>query len=30
MKKAGVEFVDVVDTKPFKAAVEGETRKAFI
>ncbi|PJG84253.1 TRAP transporter substrate-binding protein [Conservatibacter flavescens] len=30
MKKAGVEFVEEIDTKPFKAAVEGETRKAFI
>lgn len=30
MKKAGIEFVDNLDTKPFKAAVEGETRKAFI
>ena len=30
MKKAGVEFVEKLDTAPFKAAVEGETRKAFI
>ncbi|WGE56949.1 TRAP transporter substrate-binding protein [Actinobacillus equuli] len=30
MKKAGVEFVETLDTAPFKAAVEGETRKAFI
>ncbi|SUT87878.1 TRAP dicarboxylate transporter subunit DctP [Actinobacillus ureae] len=30
MKKAGVEFVETQDTDPFKAAVEGETRKAFI
>ena len=30
MKKAGIEFVENLDTKPFKQAVEGETRKAFI
>ncbi|QIM69525.1 TRAP transporter substrate-binding protein [Basfia succiniciproducens] len=30
MKKAGIEFVDNLDTAPFKAAVEQETRKAFI
>ncbi len=30
MKKAGVEFVEKLDTAPFKAAVESETRKAFI
>lgn len=30
MEKAGVEFVETLDTAPFKAAVEGETRKAFI
>lgn len=30
MKKAGVEFIEKIDTEPFKAAVEGETRKAFI
>ena len=30
MKKAGVEFVEKLDTTPFKTAVEGETRKAFI
>ncbi|WP_150538609.1 TRAP transporter substrate-binding protein [Actinobacillus vicugnae] len=30
MKKAGVEFVETLDTAPFKAAVEAETRKAFI
>ena len=30
MKKAGIEFVENLDTKAFKEAVETETRKAFI
>ncbi|WP_109078848.1 TRAP transporter substrate-binding protein [Aggregatibacter kilianii] len=30
MKKEGIEFVDNLDTKPFKQAVESQTRKAFI
>ncbi|MBN6067101.1 TRAP transporter substrate-binding protein [Aggregatibacter actinomycetemcomitans] len=30
MKKEGVEFVEQLDTKPFKEAVESQTRKAFI
>ncbi len=28
--KAGIEFVDNLDTTPFKDAVSAETRKAFI
>ncbi|MGC7590227.1 TRAP transporter substrate-binding protein [Bisgaard Taxon 46] len=30
MQKAGIEVIDTVDTKPFKAAIESEVRKAFI
>ncbi|HHW7519518.1 TPA: TRAP transporter substrate-binding protein [Mannheimia haemolytica] len=30
LKKAGIEFVDNLDTTPFKDAVSAETRKAFI
>ncbi|MXN89329.1 TRAP transporter substrate-binding protein [Pasteurella canis] len=30
MQKAGIEVIDSVDTKPFKAAIESEVRKAFI
>ncbi|QLB18069.1 TRAP transporter substrate-binding protein [Mannheimia granulomatis] len=30
LKKAGIEFVDNLDTTPFKNAVSNETRKAFI
>ncbi|QLB17317.1 hypothetical protein A6B40_06870 [Mannheimia varigena] len=30
LKKAGIEFVDNLDTTPFKNAVSAETRKAFI
>ncbi|GJH43632.1 TRAP transporter substrate-binding protein [Pasteurella canis] len=30
MQKAGFEVIDSVDTKPFKAAIESEVRKAFI
>lgn len=30
MQKADIEVIDTVDTKPFKAAIESEVRKAFI
>ncbi|MDO5054345.1 MAG: TRAP transporter substrate-binding protein [Pasteurella oralis] len=30
MQKAGIEVIDSIDTKPFKAAIESEVRKAFI
>lgn len=30
LKKAGIEFVDNLDTTPFKNAVSSDTRKAFI
>ncbi|HHE3594530.1 TRAP-T family tripartite ATP-independent periplasmic transporter, binding protein [Pasteurella multocida] len=30
MQKAGIQVIETVDTKPFKAAIESEVRKAFI
>lgn len=30
MQKAGIQVIENVDTKPFKAAIESEVRKAFI